>query len=173
LDSTRTAGVRRVRTHDLDRFWNPKRYPLARVSALSGAVPRLALRPDETMKKVVELGLIGSMKSASPVSPTTHQLVADVLRPEELRLHRMRQNFTLIREGKANKQYWAMMGRSSTSSPFGNIPRPSCLATHAMAGLRDEDLRITRPSRRDWPDFVYEDWAKSAPGAGLTSTIAV
>jgi hypothetical protein len=36
--------------------------------------------------------------------------------------------------------------------------------------LSDDDLRITRPSRRDWPDFVYDDWARHAPvpaaGAG-------
>jgi hypothetical protein len=39
----------------------------------------------------------------------------------------------------------------------------------AWLGLRDEDLRITRPSRRDWPDHVYDDWARHAPGAALAS----
>jgi len=32
-------------------------------------------------------------------------------------------------------------------------------------GLDDQDLKITRPSRRDWPDFVYQAHA----GAGTSA----
>ena len=33
-------------------------------------------------------------------------------------------------------------------------------------GLRDEDLRINRPSRPEWPEHVRNDWQTAAPGAG-------
>jgi hypothetical protein len=37
-------------------------------------------------------------------------------------------------------------------------------------GLRDEDLRITRPSRPEWPEFVRNDWQAAAPGTRDMST---
>jgi hypothetical protein len=29
--------------------------------------------------------------------------------------------------------------------------------------LKDDDLVIKRPSRKEWPEHVYEQWAKDVP----------
>jgi len=163
--------------HDLDRFWNPKRYPLGtRFPRYLAPYHAWRYDQDETMKKVVELGLIGSMKSASPVFsnyPINWLLMYSDLKNFGYNPYAPEFS-TLIREGKANKQYWAMMGKIVDFITLRKIYLGRHVSQHMRwLGLRDEDLRITRPSRRDWPDFVYEDWAKSAPGAGLTFTIAV
>lgn len=156
---------------DLARFWNPHRYPPGT------AFPRY-LAPyhawrydqDEIMKKVVQLGLIGSTKNASPVFsnyPINWLLMYSDLRNFGYNPYAPEFS-TLIREGKADRRYWKLMGKVVDFITLRKVYLGRHVAQHMQwLGLRDEDLRITRPSRRDWPDFVYEDWARAAPGAAI------
>jgi hypothetical protein len=159
---------------DLARFWNPARYPAGtlfpRYLAPYHAWP---YDQDKIMKKVVELGLIESTKNASPVFsnyPINWLLMYSDLRnfgynpyaPEFAKL---------IREGKANRHYWQVMGKVVDFITRNKLYLGRHVAHHMRwLDLSDDDLRITRPSRRDWPDFVYDDWARHAPvpaaGAG-------
>jgi hypothetical protein len=159
--------------HDLARFWNPARYP-AGTRFPRYLAPYHAWRydQDETMKKVVELGLIGSTKNASPVFsnyPINWLLMYSDLR--NFGYNPYAPEFSaLIREGKANRRYWELMGKIVDFITLKKIYLGRHVTQHMQwLGLRDEDLRITRPSRRDWPDFVYEDWGRVAPGADLAS----
>ena len=159
--------------HELNRFWNPARYPVG-TQFPRYIAPYHAWRydQDQTMKKVVELGLIGSMKSASPVFsnyPINWLLMYSDLKNFGFNPYAPEFS-TLIREGKANKQYWKLMGKVVDFITLHKIYLGAHVTKHMQwLGLRDEDLRITRPSRRDWPDFVYDDWRKAAPGASLSS----
>ena len=154
---------------ELDLFWNPA------TLAPDTAFPRY-LAPfhgwrydqDETMKKVVDLGLIKSTKNASPVFsnyPINWLLMYSDLR--NFGFNPYAPEFSaLIREGKANRQYWKLMGKVVDFITLNKLYLGRHVTKHMQwLGLRDEDLRITRPSRRDWPDEVYADWAMSAPGA--------
>lgn len=153
---------------DLRRFWNPHRY------APGTVFPRY-LAPyhawsydqDEIMRKVVDLGLISSTKNASPVFsnyPINWLLMYSDLRNFGYNPYAPEFS-TLIREGKANKQYWKLMGKLVDFITLKKIYLGSHVKRHmAWLGLRDEDLRITRPSRPEWPDFVAQDWAARAPG---------
>jgi len=155
--------------YDLERFWNPKRY------GRGTCFPRY-LAPfhawrydqDETMKKVVKLGLISSAKNASPVFsnyPINWLLMYSDLKNFGYNPYAPEFS-TLIREGKANREYWRIMGKIVDFITLRKIYLGRHVSRHmAWLGLRDEDLRITRPSRPEWPDFVHEDWAAAAPGA--------
>lgn len=165
----RTSGE--FDAYELNRFWNPARYP-AGAQFPRYIAPYHAWRydQDQTMKKVVELGLIGSMKSASPVFsnyPINWLLMYSDLK--NFGFNPYAPEFSaLIREGKASKPYWKLMGKVVDFITLHKIYLGAHVAKHMQwLGLRDEDLRITRPSRRDWPDFVYDDWRKAAPGASL------
>ncbi len=122
------------------------------------------------MKKVVELGLIRSSKNASPVFsnyPINWLLMYSDLRSFGYNPYAPEFS-TLIREGKANKQYWKLMGKVVDFITLKKIYLGRYVSQHmSWLGLRDEDLKITRPSRRDWPDFVYQDWASRASGPVL------
>ena len=162
--------------HDLARFWNPKRFA-AETQFPRYLAPYHAWQYDQdvTMKKVVELGLIGSMKNASPVFsnyPINWLLMYSDLK--NFGYNPYAPEFSaLIREGKANKQYWKLMGKVVDFITLNKVYLGSHVSKHMKwLGLRDEDLRINRPSRRDWPDFVYDDWAHAAPGSGLARSSA-
>ena len=154
---------------DLGRFWNPKHYPPGtRFPRYLAPYHAWRYDQDETMKKVVELGLIGSTKNASPVFsnyPINWLLMYSDLK--NFGFNPYAPEFSaLIREGKANRQYWKLMGKVVDFITLHKVYLGRHVAKHMQwLGLRDEDLRITRPSRRDWPDFVYEDWARTAVGA--------
>ncbi len=154
---------------DLCRFWNPQRY------ASGTSFPRY-LAPyhawpydqDEIMRKVVELGLISSTKNASPVFsnyPINWLLMYSDLK--NFGYNPYAPEFSaLIREGKANKQYWKLMGNVVDFITLKKIYLGRHVKRHMeWLDLRDEDLRITRPSRPEWPKFVAQDWASRAPGA--------
>lgn len=148
---------------DLQRFWNPARYP-AGTRFPRYIAPYHAWRYDQDaiMKKVVELGLIGSMKNASPVFsnyPINWLLMYSDLK--SFGYNPYAPEFSdLIREGKANRTYWKLMGKVVDFVTLNKIWLGRHVRTHmAWLGLRDEDLRINRPSRRDWPDHVYADHA--------------
>lgn len=148
---------------DLARFWNPAQYPAGTVFPRYVA-PYHAWRydQDETMKKVVDLGLISSIKNASPVFsnyPINWLLMYSDLR--NFGYNPYAPEFSdLIRAGKANKQYWKLMGKVVDFITLKKIYLGRHVTRHMQwLGLHDEDLRITRPSRRDWPDHVYADHA--------------
>ena len=154
---------------DLGRFWNPQRYPLGTTFPRYLA-PYHAWRydQDETMKNVVELGLIGSAKNASPVFsnyPINWLLMYSDLKTFGYNPYAPEFS-TLIREGKANKQYWKIMGKIVDFITLKKIYLGRHVVQHMKwLGLNDQDLKITRPSRRDWPDFVYQAHA----GAGTSA----
>ncbi|HEX5682768.1 MAG TPA: hypothetical protein VFY73_01935 [Ideonella sp.] len=149
---------------DLKRFWNPRQYP-------AGTVFPRYLAPyhawtydqDEAMRKVVELGLIKSAKNASPVFsnyPINWLLMYSDLR--NFGYNPYAPEFSaLIREGKANRDYWKVMGKVVDFITLRRIYLGRHVRDHMKwLGLRDEDLRITRPSRPDWPEYVYQDWVR-------------
>jgi hypothetical protein len=151
---------------DLGRFWNPKRYRAA------AKFPRY-LAPyhawdydqDDIMRKVVELGLIRSSKNASPVFsnyPINWLLMYSDLK--NFGFNPYAPEFSaLIRSGKANKQYWKLMGQIVDFMTLRKVLLGRHVSRHMRwLGLREEDLRITRPSRREWPDFVDADSTGSA-----------
>jgi hypothetical protein len=157
---------------DLSRFWNPARYPTG-TEFPRYLAPYHAWKYDQeaVMKAVVDLGLIASTKNASPVFsnyPINWLLMYSDLR--NFGYNPYAPEFSaLIREGKANKQYWKLMGKVVDFITLKKLYLGRHTATHmAWLGLHDEDLRINRPSRRDWPDFVYEDWKANAPGAAIS-----
>jgi hypothetical protein len=155
--------------HDLARFWNPKRYPLGtRFPRYLAPFHAWRYDQDETMKMVVELGLISSAKNASPVFsnyPINWLLMYSDLKNFGYNPYAPEFS-TLIREGKASRQYWKIMGKIVDFMTLQKIYLGRHVSRHmAWLGLHDEDLRITRPSRPEWPDFVHEDWAVAAPDA--------
>lgn len=154
---------------DLGRFWNPARYPLG-TEFPRYIAPYHAWKydQDETMKKVVQLGLIGSMKNASPVFsnyPINWLLMYSDLK--NFGYNPYAPEFSdLIRDGKANRRYWKIMGKLVDAITLKKIYLGRHVSRHMeWLGLRDDDLRITRPSRRDWPELVYADHARNAVGA--------
>ncbi len=161
---------------DLARFWNPARYPAgSRFPRYLAPYHAWPYDQDETMKKVVELGLIGSSKNASPVFsnyPINWLLMYSDLKTFGYNPYAPEFS-ALIREGKANRGYWKMMGKIVDFITLNKLLLGRHVASHmAWLGLRDEDLRITRPSRRDWPDAVYQDWAIHSPEAVAAQGLA-
>ncbi|NRF66485.1 hypothetical protein HLB44_05780 [Aquincola sp. S2] len=160
--------------HDLARFWNPRRHaPGTRFPRYLAPYHAWPYDQDEIMKKVVELGLIESSKNASPVFsnyPINWLLMYSDLRTFGYNPYAPEFS-TLIREGKANRHYWKLMGKVVDFITLNKVYLGRHVARHMeWLGLRDEDLRITRPSRRDWPDHVYADWATAAPGAAVAAS---
>jgi len=98
---------------ELDLFWNPQQYPsgtrFPRYIAPFHAWP---YDQGEVMKRVVELGLIANRKHASPVHsncPVNWLLM--YLDLKNLGYNPYAPEFSqLIREGKANRTYWRLMG---------------------------------------------------------------
>jgi len=163
----RDSGV--FSAQDLARFWNPARYP-AGTRFPRYLAPYHAWRydQDEAMRKVVELGLISSAKNASPVFsnyPINWLLMYSDLK--NFGYNPYAPEFSaLIREGKANRRYWKLMGKVVDFITRKKIYLGKHVSQHMnWLDLTDADLVINRPARRDWPDFVYEDWAKAAPKA--------
>ena len=160
---------REFTAQELKRFWNPARYaPGTKFPRYLAPYHAWAYDQDEAMKRVVELGLISSAKNASPVFsnyPINWLLMYSDLK--NFGYNPYAPEFSaLIREGKANRQYWKLMGKVVDFITLKKIYLGRHVSRHmAWLGLKDEDLRINRPSRRDWPDFVYEDWARAAPDA--------
>jgi hypothetical protein len=120
------------------------------------------------MRKVVELGLISSTRHASPVFsnyPINWLLMYSDLK--NFGYNPYAPEFSaLIRQGKANRQYWKLMGKVVDFITLKKFYLGSHVKRHMdWLGLRDEDLRITRPSRAQWPEFVARDWASRTPGA--------
>ena len=146
---------------DLARFWNPQRYapstPFPRYLAPYHAWP---YNQDDTMKKVVELGLVASSKHASPVYsnyPINWLLMYSDLK--NLGYNPYAPEFaTLIREGQASRLYWKIMGPIVNFMIRQQIYLGHNVKTHLdWLGLTPEALVINRPRRPEWPAFVYAD----------------
>lgn len=153
---------------DLARFWNPGRYSSGtRFPRYLAPYHAWTYDQDAVMKAVVDLGLISNTKHASPVFsnyPINWLLMYSDLK--NLGYNPYAPEFsTLIREGKANRQYWKLMGKLVDFITLKKIYLGRHVKQHmAWLELEDEDLRITRPSRPEWPEFVRDDWALAAPG---------
>jgi hypothetical protein len=152
---------------DLTRFWNPHDYPAGTpFPRYLAPYHAWAYNQDDIMAKVVDLGLIETKKKASPVYsnyPINWLLMYSDLK--NFGYNPYAPEFSaLIREGKASRLYWRVM------APFVDwMIRHKALmgrevATHmAWLDLADEDLVIRRPSKREWPEFVYEQWRTAVP----------
>lgn len=161
---------------ELKRFWNPKDYP-AGTAFPRYIAPYHAWRydQDEAMKKVVELGLISSTKNASPVFsnyPINWLLMYSDLK--NFGYNPYAPEFSdLIRSGKANRQYWKIMGKVVDFMTLKKLYLGRHVAKHMeWLGLTDADLKITRPSGPEWPDFVKDDWRRHAVCVGAASPMA-
>ena len=161
---------------DLARFWNPKLYPrgtiFPRYLAPFHAWP---YDQDEVMRKVVSLGLIESTKNASPVFsnyPINWLLMYSDLR--NFGYNPYAPEFAaLIREGKANRRTWSLMGKIVDFITLKKVYLGRHVTRHMRwLDLKDADLQINRPSRRYWPDFVYQDWENAAPGKRTAEQLA-
>jgi hypothetical protein len=135
---------------ELGLFWNPFRYP-GETCFPRYLAPFHAWRYDqaEVMKRVVQLGLIANRRHANPVfsnCPVNWLLMYSDLK--NLGYNPYAPEFSaLIREGKARRWYWRMMGPVVNSM----IRRRLLLGRNvtrslASLGLRPEELRITRPA---------------------------
>lgn len=152
---------------DLKRFWNPQNYPTGtQFPRYLAPYHAWQYNQDEIMSKVVELGLIDSKKKASPVYsnyPINWLLMYSDLK--NFGYNPYAPEFSsLIREGKASRLYWTFM------APFVDwMIRRKVLMGREVAihmdwlDLKDDDLVITRPSRLEWPEDVYKDWARAVP----------
>lgn len=141
------AGV--LDASERNRFWNPRRYPPGTVFPRYLA-PFHAWRydQDDIMKQVVSLGLVRNQTHASPIHsnyPINWLLMySDLL---NFGYNPYAPEFSaLVREGKANRAYWRLMG------PFVDfmIRRKLFLGRNVTAhldwlGLTADDLRITLP----------------------------
>lgn len=135
---------------ELRLFWNPLAYP-ARTEFPRYLAPFHAwpYNQEETMRAVVRLGLISSSKHASPVHsncPVNWLLMYSDLK--HLGYNPYAPEFSrLIREGKANRGYWRIVGRIVDFM----IRRRVFLGKNVRRslkwlGLETSDLRITRPA---------------------------
>ncbi len=135
---------------ELRLFWNPLKYP-AGTPFPRYLAPFHAWKysQEETMRKVVELGLIASRRNASPVHsncPVNWLLMYSDLK--HLGYNPYAPEFAaLIRQGKADRRYWGLM------LPVVNfmIRYKVFLGANVRRslkwlGLRPEDLRVTRPA---------------------------
>jgi hypothetical protein len=133
---------------ELGHFWNPFRYPEGtRFPRYLAPFHAWRYSQEDAIRKVVELGLIQSSTKASPVHsncPLNWLLMYSDLK--HLGYNPYVPEFSkLIREGKANRTYWKVMGpvvdtMIRTQTFLGKNVRESLKSLD----LRPEDLRITR-----------------------------
>jgi hypothetical protein len=152
---------------ELSLFWNPLSYPVGTLFPRYLA-PFHAWEYSQTdaMRKVVELGLIASLGKASPVRsncPVNWLLMYSDLK--NLGYNPYAPEFSLlIREGKASRWYWRIMG------PLVNamIRSRTFLGRNVAESLRwldlrDEDLKITRPAEPPCNECGQHQGCGSAP----------
>jgi hypothetical protein len=160
--SVRDSGL--FSQDELNLFWNPFKY------SKTTTFPRY-LAPfhawrysqSEVMNSVVELGLIANSRSASPVHsncPVNWLLMYSDL--QNLGFNPYAPEFSkLIREGKANRFYWRMMGPVVNFIIRNRILLGRNVTTSLnWLGLKTSDLRITHR--------VLPDDRVPIPGSGST-----
>jgi len=134
---------------DLGRFHNPRRFPVGtafpRYLAPFHAWP---YNQEEIMRRVVELDLVASSKHANPIHsnyPINWLLMYSDLRAFGYNPYAPEFS-SLIRHGKANRNYWRMMG-PLVDFLIRNRLGPGKEVTRSMQwlGLTADDLRISKP----------------------------
>ena len=133
---------------ELGYFWNPLRYPEGtRFPRYLAPFHAWSYSQEDNIKRVVELGLIQSSTKASPVHsncPLNWLLMYSDLK--HLGYNPYAPEFSkLIREGKANRTYWKIMGpvvdtMIRTQTFLGKNVRESLKSLD----LKPVDLKITR-----------------------------
>lgn len=133
---------------ELGHFWNPFRYPAGtRFPRYLAPFHAWDYSQDENIRKVVELGLIQSASKASPVHsncPLNWLLMYSDIK--HLGYNPYAPEFSkLIRDGKANRTYWKVMGPVVDTM----IRTQTFLGSNVKASLKSldltpEDLKITR-----------------------------
>ncbi|WP_301100550.1 hypothetical protein [Propionivibrio sp.] len=134
---------------ELGRFYNPKNYPPGtQFPRYLAPFHAWAYNQEDVMRKVVELGLVATNKHANPIHsnyPINWLLMySDLL---SFGYNPYAPEFSaLIRNGKANLNYWRIMG------PLVNFfirhrlgPGKEVTRSLNWLGLTAKDLRITKP----------------------------
>jgi len=146
---------------ELGLFWNPLRYPVGtRFPRFLAPFHAWPYNQAETMKRVVELGLVVNRRHANPVfsnCPVNWLLMFSDLK--NLGYNPYAPEFSdLIRRGKASRLYWRVMG------PIVDfmIRRQILLGRNVKRslnwlGMRTDELRITRPAPQDEPGGPCEN----------------
>ena len=133
---------------ELGLFWNPFRYaPGTELPRYLAPFHAWRYSQAETMKRVVQLGLISNSRRASPIysnCPLNWLLMYSDLK--NLGYNSYQHEFSsLIRQGKASRWYWRIMGPAVNFM----IRKRVLLGRNVTKslrrlGLRPEELRITR-----------------------------
>lgn len=162
----RTSGV--LDETGIGLFWNPRRYPPgARFPRFLAPFHAWQYNQEDIMRQVVKLGLVAKRKYANPIY--SNDLLNWLLMYSDLK------NFgynpyapefsALIREGKANRLYWKIMGPAVDFMIRHKVYLGRNVdSSMQWLGLKPEDLVIRRPQRPEWPDFVEHHW--QAPTGG-------
>jgi hypothetical protein len=152
---------------ELSLFWNPLRYPAGtRFPRYLAPFHAWRYSQSDAMKSVVDLGLIANQRNASPIHsncPVNWLLMYSDL--QNLGFNPYAPEFSkLIREGKANRRYWAVMG------PIVNfVIRHKIFMGRNVTksldwlGLKMSDLRITRKACNLEPPVSHDETRSSAP----------
>lgn len=134
---------------DISRFYNPAKLPAGtRFPRYLAPFHAWRYSQEETMRKVVEYGLVASMKHANPIHsnyPINWLMMYSDLR--SFGYNPYAPEFSaLIRQGKANLNYWRFMA-PTVDFLIRNRLGPAREVTRCLEwlNLREEDLRITRP----------------------------
>lgn len=134
---------------DLARFWNPARYPKGtQFPRYLAPFHAWDYNQDHVMKQVVELGLVRKARYASPIwsnYPINWLLMYSDLR--QFGYNPYAPEFsTLIREGKASRTYWMVMG-PLVNWMIRHMVFLGKNARHSLKwlGLKPEDLKVTLP----------------------------
>ena len=134
---------------DLARFWNPGRYPAGtRFPRYLAPLHAWPYDQDVIMKKVVDLGLAASSRHASPLHsnyPINWLLMYSDIRTFGYNPYAPEFS-TLIREGKANYNYWRVMA-PVVDFLIRNRLGPGREVTRSLRWLNldVDDLRVTLP----------------------------
>lgn len=134
---------------DLARFFNPLTYPAGtRFPRYLAPFHAWPYNQDEVMRKVVELGLVATRKHANPIHsnyPINWLLMYSDLRSFGYNPY-VPEFSALIREGKANRNYWRTMGPLVDLMIRRRIgPGREVARSLRWLGLRADELRITKP----------------------------
>ena len=134
---------------DLGRFYNPKNYPPGtQFPRYLAPFHAWAYNQEDTMRQVVEHGLVASSKHANPIHsnyPINWLLMySDLL---AFGYNPYAPEFsTLIRRGKANLNYWRIMGPLVDFLIRRRLgPGKEVTRSLKWLGLTVDDLRITKP----------------------------
>jgi hypothetical protein len=134
---------------DLERFYNPKRFPAGtQVPRYLAPFHAWPYNQEEIMRRVVDLGLVASSKHANPIHsnyPINWLLMYSDLRSFGYNPYAPEFS-SLIRHGKANVNYWRLMG-PLVDFMIGKRLGPGKEVTRGLdwLGLTVDDLRINKP----------------------------